>query len=349
MNEREALQEIARRCPAYAGEWSRSNTLSDFGGNADDFAREMAAMDAAEIGDIARAALASAPKELPMNEQQINLLASAHTRSVEHPTRYVLDAVSFARAIEAAALASAPAATQGEAVAWDVRNAEISYRAIFATEAEARTVADQHDEAGYSQAVVTPLYTTPQPTAPAIDNELCEKLAALGWQTVACAACGSSHAQGYPQPTAPARAAEATQPAAAEQADEHGQLHPLTALEHARAMLRYVQNASAGQKFDPIFDDPERRNWAAALDNLEETAAMLLNMADRVATPPSQAPAGVEAAQQVVVYIQRDHLQKALVSPFLCRVEPTQRLPDFVPLHSVATSAKSHPQEGRMP
>ena len=35
-----------------------------------------------------------------------------------------------------------------------------------------------------------------------------------------------------------------------------------------------------------------------------------------------------------VAYIQRDHLQKAMASPFLCRVEPTQRLPDFVPLYT---------------
>lgn len=69
---------------------------------------------------------------------------------------------------------------------------------------------------------------------------------------------------------------------------EMAELDPRTAADHARAMLFYVQNASAGQKFDPIFDDPERRNWAAALDNLEETAAMLLNMSERATEQPSQ-------------------------------------------------------------
>lgn len=33
-----------------------------------------------------------------------------------------------------------------------------------------------------------------------------------------------------------------------------------------------------------------------------------------------------------VAWIQPDHLQKARVYPFLCRVEPTQRMADFVPV-----------------
>jgi hypothetical protein len=37
---------------------------------------------------------------------------------------------------------------------------------------------------------------------------------------------------------------------------------------------------------------------------------------------------------EATVYIQRDHLQKAQKAPFLCRVEPTQRLADFVPLYT---------------
>ena len=34
-----------------------------------------------------------------------------------------------------------------------------------------------------------------------------------------------------------------------------------------------------------------------------------------------------------VAWIQPDHLQKARIAPFLCRVEPTQRFADFVPLY----------------
>jgi len=46
------------------------------------------------------------------------------------------------------------------------------------------------------------------------------------------------------------------------------------------------------------------------------------------ASPP--APAGL--AEGAIAYIQKDHLQKAMRAPFLCRVEPTKRLPDFVPI-----------------
>lgn len=46
------------------------------------------------------------------------------------------------------------------------------------------------------------------------------------------------------------------------------------------------------------------------------------------------------------VYIQSDHLQKARRSPHLCRVEPTQRLPDFVPLYAAPQPAQPAPQVG---
>jgi hypothetical protein len=42
--------------------------------------------------------------------------------------------------------------------------------------------------------------------------------------------------------------------------------------------------------------------------------------------------------QLATVYIQRDHLLNAMQAPFLCRVEPTQRLPDFVPMCPVPRS-----------
>ena len=48
-----------------------------------------------------------------------------------------------------------------------------------------------------------------------------------------------------------------------------------------------------------------------------------------------------EPVQEPVAWIQPDHLQKARVAPFLCRVEPTKRMSDFVPLYA-------HPQQ-RLP
>lgn len=35
-----------------------------------------------------------------------------------------------------------------------------------------------------------------------------------------------------------------------------------------------------------------------------------------------------------IVWIQPNHLQQARKAPFLCRVEPTQGQPDFVPLYA---------------
>ena len=47
-----------------------------------------------------------------------------------------------------------------------------------------------------------------------------------------------------------------------------------------------------------------------------------------------------EPVQEPVAWIQPDHLQKARIAPFLCRVEPTQRCADFVPLYLVPPQRK---------
>lgn len=44
-----------------------------------------------------------------------------------------------------------------------------------------------------------------------------------------------------------------------------------------------------------------------------------------------------------VAWIQPDHLQKARVAPFLCRVEPTQRCADFVPFWTAPPQRKLVP------
>jgi hypothetical protein len=41
-----------------------------------------------------------------------------------------------------------------------------------------------------------------------------------------------------------------------------------------------------------------------------------------------------ETEQEPVAWIQPDHLQKARQAPFLCRVEPTKRMSDFVPIYT---------------
>ncbi len=68
------------------------------------------------------------------------------------------------------------------------------------------------------------------------------------------------------------------------------ELDPRTAREQASAMKRYVESYN-GQKWSPALDSPDRQNLAAALDHLMETAAMLMNMAERVSTAAAEAPA----------------------------------------------------------
>jgi hypothetical protein len=47
-----------------------------------------------------------------------------------------------------------------------------------------------------------------------------------------------------------------------------------------------------------------------------------------------EVPQRTEPVQEPVAWIQSDHLQKARQAPFLCRVEPTQRCADFLPLYT---------------
>lgn len=71
---------------------------------------------------------------------------------------------------------------------------------------------------------------------------------------------------------------------------DHGELNPRTAMENAREMIAYCQSFN-GQAWGGLEESVDRQNLAMALDHLEETASMLLNMADRVQ--------GIQIAQPV--------------------------------------------------
>ena len=47
--------------------------------------------------------------------------------------------------------------------------------------------------------------------------------------------------------------------------------------------------------------------------------------------------AALDAPEPEPVWIQRTHLEWARREPSMCRVEPTQRLPDFIPLYPAPT------------
>jgi hypothetical protein len=57
---REALTEISKRCPPLPEGFDEFATISDFGGNADDYAAHVEKLISATTGDIARAAINAA-------------------------------------------------------------------------------------------------------------------------------------------------------------------------------------------------------------------------------------------------------------------------------------------------
>jgi hypothetical protein len=45
-------------------------------------------------------------------------------------------------------------------------------------------------------------------------------------------------------------------------------------------------------------------------------------------------PLPEQPEQEPVAWMQKDHLQKAITAPFMCRVEPSQRLADLIPIYT---------------
>ena len=83
---------------------------------------------------------------------------------------------------------------------------------------------------------------------------------------------------------------------------------------------------------------PQQREAALRLaDNMDLPLEAWMDQAATMLRELAAEPQGEPAA-----WIQPDHLQKARVAPFLCRVEPTKRMSDFVPLYA-------HPPQQRKP
>jgi hypothetical protein len=71
-----------------------------------------------------------------------------------------------------------------------------------------------------------------------------------------------------------------------------------------------------------------------ALEALEAYLSDELRPYEAAKTADALRAALAEPVQEPVAWIQPDHLQKARVAPFLCRVEPTQRCADFVAIYT---------------
>ena len=84
-----------------------------------------------------------------------------------------------------------------------------------------------------------------------------------------------------------------------------------------------------GNPIGQEFHDP-----VSIIQHMQRIARDAIDATDYLARTATPQP--VQPAVPAVVYIQPDHLQKALRAPHMSRVEPTQRMPDFVPLYAAA-------------
>lgn len=230
-----------------------------------------------------------------------------------------------------AALASAPAATQGEAVLY-VSPEQLAAHMDYAH--------GHGDHARYLPARKTPagkftqpLYTTPQATAPA-------RAATRQEADVFDSAIRRSGKL--------VSKAEATQPAAAERADNLlvriAEAYGAATVGHwEKGKTTHHTVIKCGARPDYHIAEFRHADDAAFCDTMHELAPAIIERLQ--ATPPSQAPAGVEAAQQGQVALEWCvHCGEGTTG--FCRSRCDNRAcPKGLP----RPARKSHPQEGRMP
>jgi hypothetical protein len=102
---------------------------------------------------------------------------------------------------------------------------------------------------------------------------------------------------------------------------------------HVDAIHEWAERAKAAEaKLEQRCKGIPRRgcNYLAACDTVCSKCGKVHAHHQMVA----QFHAAQQPEPEPVAWIQPDHLQKARVAPFLCRVEPTQRCADFVPLYT---------------
>jgi hypothetical protein len=95
------------------------------------------------------------------------------------------------------------------------------------------------------------------------------------------------------------------------------------AIDALRAALEHpVQRVNALARWAHQQEDPPDTEWQRGYEAARRWVR-------QVGLPALEQP-----EPEPVAWIQPDHLQKAQIAPFMCRVEPTQRCSDFVPLYT---------------
>lgn len=116
-----------------------------------------------------------------------------------------------------------------------------------------------------------------------------------------CAAPCTCHPDDNPPRPCPQKYAYSECAAAAQGGQQPGDLHPQRALEYARQMKAYCESFD-GRDWPNVMlhGSVDAQNLAHALDNLMECAAMLMNMASRVAAPAPAAPPSEEITEAML-------------------------------------------------
>ena len=157
-----------------------------------------------------------------------------------------------------------------------------------------------------------------------------------GLQAQACKALRAALAE--PEPFQPDwDRVEALQESLREHMEEVRQLRAALAAavaeerERCATLVEDTQRQYPGDGLDGWLLAHEMRSYAAAaLAEPDVPETRFGNKAAAVAEP--------------LAWIQPDHLQKARRAPFLCRVEPTQRFADFVPLYAAPPQREPYDQ-----
>jgi len=110
----------------------------------------------------------------------------------------------------------------------------------------------------------------------------------------------------------------------------------IEAMKQALEVLEQINQLSVGENAIalPGEIDAAMDNLRAAIEQYDQTSLELCEECGWRAMIPGEGCLTCARQKAKPVWIQRNHLEAAQREPSMCRVEPTKRLPDFVPLYT---------------